>query len=102
VDLDNALVLLLPLVASAPVQPPLALHPVALVDDQVSMADEPLSTETGLAVRVAVGIAGAGVEPEDPPPQAASPKAMQPTAGREIRMRDGELLFASSHCIAPE
>lgn len=60
-----------PLVAFAPVQPPEAVHEVALVLDQVSAVVAPEVTLAGLADRVTVGAAtGAGVEPP-PPPQAA-------------------------------
>ncbi len=47
-----------PVVASEPLQPPDAVQPVALVDDQVSADVAPLLTVAGLAVRVT---AGAGV-----------------------------------------
>jgi hypothetical protein len=48
-------VLWLPLVPSAPVQPPEAVHAVALVELQVSVDAPPLATVVGLAVSVAVG-----------------------------------------------
>ncbi len=47
-----------PLVASAPLQPPDALHEAALVDDQLNVDAVPLLTVLGLAVSVT---AGAGV-----------------------------------------
>ncbi len=47
-----------PLVVSAPLQPPDALHEVALVDDQLNVDAVPLLTVLGLAVSVT---AGAGV-----------------------------------------
>jgi hypothetical protein len=45
----------LPLVPSVPVQPPEAIHIVALVELHVSDELPPLATIVGLAVRVAVG-----------------------------------------------
>ena len=48
-------VLSLPLVAFAPLQAPLAVQAVALVDDQLSVLAWPLSTLDGSAVRVTVG-----------------------------------------------
>ncbi|HWR49104.1 MAG TPA: hypothetical protein VN327_16065, partial [Pseudonocardiaceae bacterium] len=50
-----------PLVDSAPLQPPEAVHEVALVADQVSAEAAPLATVLGLAVRVMAG-AGAVME----------------------------------------
>jgi len=47
-----------PLVASAPVQPPDAVHEVALVLDQVSVEVLPESMVVGLAVNVTVGVPG--------------------------------------------
>ena len=44
-----------PLVASAPLQPPLAVQELALVLDQVSIEEPPEAIEVGLAERVAVG-----------------------------------------------
>ena len=44
-----------PLVGSDPVQPPDAVHDVALVDDQVSEEPAPLATVVGLAVSVMAG-----------------------------------------------
>jgi hypothetical protein len=49
-----------PLAASGPLQPPLAVHAVALVELHVSVAVPPLATPVGAAVNVAVG-AGVGV-----------------------------------------
>jgi hypothetical protein len=45
----------LPLVARAPLQPPLAVQPVALVELQVSVADSPLAIEAGAALSVTAG-----------------------------------------------
>jgi hypothetical protein len=44
-----------PLVATAPDQPPDALHAVALVEVQDKVELEPLATELGLALKVTVG-----------------------------------------------
>jgi hypothetical protein len=57
----SAPVLWLPLVATLPDQPPLALQLVALVDDQASVAAEPLLTEPGFAVSDTVGAGLAAV-----------------------------------------
>jgi hypothetical protein len=46
-----------PLVALLPVQPPLAVHELALVEDQVSTAVPPDCTEAGLADSETVGAA---------------------------------------------
>ena len=62
-----------PLVPSVPVQPPEAVHEVALVLDQVSVELLPEAIEVGLAVSVTVGadevtvtVAEAGVVPPVP------------------------------------
>jgi hypothetical protein len=54
------LTLFVPLTASAPLQPPLAVHSVAFVLDQVSVELPPEAIVVGLAVNVTVG-AGATV-----------------------------------------
>lgn len=51
----------MPLVASVPVQPPLAVHEVALVLDQVRVELLPDAMIIGLADRVTVGAGGAAV-----------------------------------------
>ena len=67
-----------PEVAFVPVHPPDAVHDVASVEDQVSVTEEPVTTEAALVVTVTVGAgsddAGAGLLPSLPlpPPQAAS------------------------------
>ena len=53
----SAPVLALPFVGSLPDQPPDAVQPVALLEDQLSMADPPLMTEVGLALRLTEGAA---------------------------------------------
>jgi hypothetical protein len=55
----SAPVLELPLVGSLPDQPPEAVQLVAFVEDQLSIADPPLLTVVGLALRVTVGLPGA-------------------------------------------
>jgi hypothetical protein len=44
-----------PLIGSEPLQPPEAVHDVALVEDQVSVDLAPLATVLGFAVRVTAG-----------------------------------------------
>ena len=51
----NAPVVALPLVVSAPLQPPEAVHALAFVELQVSVAAAPLTTAAGLAVSAIVG-----------------------------------------------
>ena len=55
----SAPVLALPLVGSLPDQPPDAVQLFALLEDQLSVADPPLLTAVGLALRLTEG---AGVE----------------------------------------
>ena len=55
----NAPVVALPLVGSAPLQPPEAVHALAFVERQVSVVAAPLTTAAGLAVRAIVGAVGA-------------------------------------------
>jgi hypothetical protein len=55
----SAPVLALPLVGSLPDHPPDALQLVALVDDQLNVAAEPLLTVPGLALMLTVGLGGA-------------------------------------------
>jgi hypothetical protein len=61
-----------PLIASVPLQPPEAVHEVALLDDQRSVAVAPLATVLGVAVRVTDG---AGVVTETVADCAALPPA---------------------------
>ena len=51
--------LALPLVRSFPDQPADAAQLLALLDDQLSIADPPLLTVVGLALRLTVGLVGA-------------------------------------------
>jgi len=51
----SAAVLCEPLSASVPLQPPEALHEVALLEDQVSFDAAPLATVLGVALRVTEG-----------------------------------------------
>jgi hypothetical protein len=53
----RALVLLEPVLASLPLQPPEAVHEVALLDDQVKVDAAPLFTVLGLALRTMAGAA---------------------------------------------
>ena len=46
-----------PLLASAPLQPPEAVHAVALVEDQLNVEPLPLVTVLGLALKLTVGAA---------------------------------------------
>ena len=55
----SAPVLELPLVGSLPDQPPEAVQLLALLEDQLSIADPPLLTVVGLALRLTVGLTGA-------------------------------------------
>jgi hypothetical protein len=65
-----------PLIASAPLQPPDAAHEVASVELQVSAALPPLLTAVGDALSDTVGGGGTGVTGTDPePPQAANVSA---------------------------
>jgi hypothetical protein len=57
----RAPVLCVPLAVFVPLQPPDAVHDVALVELQVSVEVPPLAIRLGLAVNVAVGMGLAGV-----------------------------------------
>ena len=80
----SAPVLWLPLVALVPLQPPEAVHEVALVELHVSIDAPPLATEVGDALMDAVGVEDIGVLLL-PPPQAAMNKAAQAGANRNHR-----------------
>jgi hypothetical protein len=67
--LVRAPVLALPLVALLPDQPPEAVQLVALLEDQTRVADEPLVTLVGAAIRLRVGLGGVPPLPRPPPPQ---------------------------------
>jgi hypothetical protein len=56
--LDTAPVEAVPLVALLPLQPPEAVQEVALVEDQVRVADPPDAMEAGLTLRFTVGGCG--------------------------------------------
>jgi len=56
----SAPVLQLPLVASLPVHPPEALQLVALLEDQLSVAVDPLLTVVGVADKATVGAGATG------------------------------------------
>jgi hypothetical protein len=61
VEVLSAPVLAVPLVGSFPDQPPEAVQLVAFVDDQLSIADPPLLTLVGAALRLTVGLTTAAV-----------------------------------------
>jgi hypothetical protein len=61
VEVLSAPVLAVPLVGSFPDQPPEAVQLVAFVDDQLSIADPPLLTLVGVALRLTVGLTTAAV-----------------------------------------
>jgi hypothetical protein len=82
----SAPVLWVPLVALAPLQPPEAVHEVALVELHVSVDAPPLATEVGDALMDAVGVESIGLLLL-PPPQAAINKAAQAGATRKISHR---------------
>jgi hypothetical protein len=54
--LDTAPVEAVPLVALLPLQPPDAVQEVALVEDQVRVADPPDAMEAGLTLRLTGGL----------------------------------------------
>tara|TARA_A100001388_G_C28702923_1_gene467117 strand:+ start:650 stop:922 length:273 start_codon:yes stop_codon:yes gene_type:complete len=57
-----------PEVALDPDQAPEAEQEVALLDDQVNVESEPISTEVGLAEKLIVGAGAVGIDPPPPPP----------------------------------
>jgi hypothetical protein len=71
-----------PLVACAPLHPPEAVQPVALLELQVKTALPSALTVDSDALRLAVG-AGSGAL--SPPPQAASNSSRTEVNGRETR-----------------
>ena len=79
-----------PLVALAPVQPPLAVHVVAFDDDHVRLVDDPIVTEVGLAVNVTVGNTGAVTvtdalaDPEPPVPEQVKVKVALAASAAEV------------------
>jgi len=72
VELVRAPVLALPLVALLPDQPPEAVQLVALLEVQTRVADEPLLTVVGAAIRLRVGFSGVAPLPLPPQPTANS------------------------------
>jgi hypothetical protein len=87
----KAPVLWLPLLANAPVQPPEALHAVALVELQVNVAAAPLLTAVGTALIDAVGGGGAAVSGTDPDPPQAAKSSTAPIVMTGARQRIGVL-----------
>ena len=79
---------MLPLVAWVPLQPPEALHELALLEAQVSVVLLPVVIDAGLAPNDTVGAimpapAPAPASPAPPPPQAArDEQAIDRTSGR--------------------
>jgi len=76
-----------PLVASAPLQPPEALQEVALVELQVRVAAAPLVTVVGDAVIDAVGAGGAVVTGTEPDPPQAARSSAAPIAIPGVKQR---------------
>ena len=107
VDFDvSAPVLALPLAATVPLHPPEAVQEVALVEDQVSVAEPPALTVVLDALRVAVGNGAAGgvaggvtgevAAPEPPPPPQADRNDTAANAPSEVmsRMKSPSELFS--------
>ena len=61
----SAAVVCVPLAARVPLQPPDAVHAVALVELQVSVEVAPLATDVGDAVSVTVGVGAVTVTVAD-------------------------------------
>jgi hypothetical protein len=89
VSLVKAPVLWLPLVATAPVQPPEALHDVASVELQVNMAASPLLTVVGEALIDALSGSGFAVSGTDPDPPQAAKSSAAPIAIAGAKQRIG-------------
>ncbi|HEY6482041.1 MAG TPA: hypothetical protein VIY54_00785 [Steroidobacteraceae bacterium] len=81
--------LLLPLLASAPLQAPEAVHAVAFVEFQVSVLALPLLTDVGVALKETVGVD----EPEPPPQAASSHSTPRQPSKVETRMRPLVIFF---------
>jgi hypothetical protein len=103
VSVVKAPVLWVPLVANAPLQPPDAVHDVALVELQVNVEDSPLVTAVGAAAIDAVAGGGAvttGTDP-DPPQAARSSAAPVVITGAKQRIRvfsDSRNMSAAGLC----
>lgn len=77
-----------PLAACDPLQPPLAVQLVPVLDDQVSVALWPSVIDDGATDIEIVGAGGAELPPPPPPPQAPSAivtSKIQASAGRRAR-----------------
>jgi len=83
---DKGLVVCVPRVARVPLQPPEAVHEVALDEVQVNVAVDCWMTELGDALSVAVG--GTAEEVLSPPPQAANIKMATIVGRREALPTD--------------
>ena len=102
----------MPLVALAPLQPPDAVHVVALVDDQVSVELDPLATVVGLALKFKVGVGVGGfvtVTVVDacalaPPPEQISVKVLVDVSGAVFSVPLVDLVPDQApdaeHCVA--
>ena len=91
-----------PLVALLPVQLPVAVHPVAFVDDQVSVLLPPGCIDVGAADSIAVGAVGGGIAVTvtvveaawDVPPAPAQARLYVEFACRFVRDSEPELALA--------
>jgi hypothetical protein len=79
---------IVPLVFSLPDQPPEAVQLVALLEDQVRVADEPLVTLVGLALRLTVGLGIVSVT------WTVSAAAVVPLAPLQVSVKVVELVMA--------
>jgi hypothetical protein len=86
-----------PLAANVPLQPPEAVHDVALVELQVSVEDPALTTELGLAASEAVGGGGLVVTGADPDPPQAARSSAAPVVITAARQRIG--VFSNSRIM---
>jgi hypothetical protein len=95
----RAPVLCVPLAVFVPVQPPEAVHAVALVELQVRFDEAPLFTLVGIALIVALGVIGS-VELLLLPPQAAMRSAAY--AGNNRRENQRDFCFAGSALLGTQ
>ena len=90
----NAPVLSLPETAFAPLQAPVAVHDVALVDDHVNVLLAPLLTVVGAADSATVGAGAGPPPPEELPPPPPPPHAARVKASASQRNLDVDLMAA--------
>jgi hypothetical protein len=76
-----------PLIPSAPVQPPDEVQPVASVELHVNIEALPLTTLVGFALKVAVAAGGGVSVLLDPPPHALTRRAHASTHSDKSRRR---------------